>query len=172
MKRFDFSVIKTLRLKRGLTAEQLASKAKVTRATIAKMETGFNNPTVQTLEALAAVFNLTSSDLLRMSEGSRLEHARVEEFSRPGYAGHRISLKQFEMFYLTARKGTCIESEANLHEDTSEICFVLSGQLRLSVGDQTVSMEAGKAIRFNALHEHRLEVLEDAVIILIHHNKL
>jgi XRE family transcriptional regulator, regulator of sulfur utilization len=52
MKRFDFSVLKTLRLKQGLTAEPLAAKTNVTRATVAKMETGFNNPTVQTIHPL------------------------------------------------------------------------------------------------------------------------
>jgi DNA-binding XRE family transcriptional regulator len=36
-----------------MTAEQLAEKANVTRKTIAKMETGFDNPTVQSVETFA-----------------------------------------------------------------------------------------------------------------------
>lgn len=47
---FDFSVIRTLRLKRGLTAEQLAEKAGTMRVTVAKIEGGCGNPTLETIE--------------------------------------------------------------------------------------------------------------------------
>jgi transcriptional regulator with XRE-family HTH domain len=170
MKRFDFSVLKTLRLKQGLTAEQLAAKANVTRATVAKMETGFNNPTAQTIDALAGVFQLTSSELLRLAEGVRLDFGRVEQFSRPGYAGKRIYFDKFEIYWLKAGKGGRIGSEFDLHEDTAEVCFVLSGHLVLTVGEQEVTVTEGMAIRFNALHEHRFDVIEDTEFLLIHHN--
>ncbi len=163
-------MLKTLRQKRGLTAEELAEKANVTRATIVKMETGFDNPTVQTIEALARVFQLTSSELLRLSEGVRLEKARVEDFTRPGYGGKRIVFDNLEIYYLTARKGVLIESEYNLHEDTTEICFVMSGCLQVSVGDQDMMLEAGTAVRFNALHEHRIKVREETAFLIVHHN--
>lgn len=169
MKQFDFSVLKTLRLKQGLTAEQLASKANVTRATVAKMESGFNNPTVQTLDALARVFRLSSSDLLRLAEGVRLDLGRVERFSRPGYGGHRIYFDQFEIYWLKAEKGTRIESEFDLHEETAEVCLVLSGHLVLAVGDQEVTAMEGMAVRFSALYEHRFDVIEDTEFLLIHH---
>jgi transcriptional regulator with XRE-family HTH domain len=169
MKRFDFSVLKTLRQKRGLTAEQLAEKANVTRATVAKMESGFNNPTVQTIDALARVFQLSSSELLRLAEGVRLDLGRVEQFIRPGYGGNRIYFDKLEIYWLKAEKGVGIESEFELHEDTAEVCFVLSGHLVLTVGEQEITVMEGMAVRFNALHEHRFDVVEDTEFLLIHH---
>jgi XRE family transcriptional regulator, regulator of sulfur utilization len=170
MKKFDFSVLKTLRLKRGLTAEQLSEKANVTRATIAKMETGFDNPTVQTVESLAKVFQLSTSDLVRLSEGVRLEHARIEDFSRPGYSAKRIYFNNFEIYHVKAKKGAFIESDYDLHEDTAEICFVLSGHLILTIGNQDVLMESGMVVRFGAMHEHRIDFREDTELLFIHHN--
>lgn len=169
MKRFDFSVLKTLRLKQGLTAEQLAAKANVTRATVAKMESGFNNPTVQTIDALAGVFQLSSSELLRLAEGVRLDRGRVERFVRSGYSGNRIYFDNFEIYWLRAENGVRIESEFELHEDTAEVCFVLSGRLVLTVGEQEITVMEGMAVRFNALHEHRFDSVVDTEFLLIHH---
>lgn len=169
MKRFDFSVIKTLRLKLGLTAEQLAEKANVTRATVTKMEAGFNNPTVQTIDALAEVFQLSPSELLRIAEGVQLDIGRIEQFSRPGYKGKHIYFDKFEFYWLKAIKGCRIESEFDLHGDTTEVCFVLSGHLVLTVGEQRVTITKGMAVRFSALHEHRFDVVDDTEFLLIHH---
>ncbi|MEZ4550871.1 MAG: cupin domain-containing protein [Desulfobacterales bacterium] len=70
---------------------------------------------------------------------------------------------------LKAEKGVRIESEFELHEDTAEVCFVLSGRLVLTVGEQEVTVMEGMAARFNALHEHRFDVVEDTEFLLIHH---
>jgi mannose-6-phosphate isomerase-like protein (cupin superfamily) len=51
----------------------------------------------------------------------------------------------------------------------AEICFVLSGHLVLTVGEQDVTVTEGMAIRFNAFHEHRFDVVEDTEFLLIHH---
>jgi transcriptional regulator with XRE-family HTH domain len=168
MKRFDFSLLKTLRLKKGLTAEQLASRANVTRATIAKIESGFDNPTVQTLDALARVFQLTTSDLVRMAEGARFDHAKVQNCTGEGYSGKRIFFDNLEIYHLKAEKHARIVSDHSLHEDTSEICFVLSGQLNLMVADKSTLMEPGMAVKFSALQEHHMEITEAAEFFLIH----
>lgn len=169
MKRFDFSVLKTLRLKKGLTADQLATKANVTRATVLKMESGFNNPTVQTIDALASVLQISSSELLRLAEGVQLDLGRVKRFIRSGYRGNHIYFDGFEIYWLKAEKGIRIESDFELHEDTPEVCFVLSGHLVVTVGEQEVTLKEGMAARFNALQEHRFDVVEDTVFLLIHH---
>jgi transcriptional regulator with XRE-family HTH domain len=168
-KRFDFSVLKTLRLKKGLTAEQLATKANVTRATIAKMESGFNNPTVQTIDALASVLQISSSELLRLAEGVQLDFGREKRFVRPGYRGNHIYFDGFEIYWLKAEQGIRIEFDFELHEDTTEVCFVLSGNLVVTVGEQEVTLTEGMAVRFNALQKHRFDVVEDTALLLIHH---
>lgn len=168
MGQFDFSVLKTLRMKQGLTAEELATKANLTRATIAKMENGFNNPTVQTLESLAGVFKLSTSDLLRLAEGKRLDQAKVADFSSPGCTGKRIFFDTLEIFHLTAKAGSHIDFDVELHDDTTEICFILTGSIILTVRDQEISLASGMAIRFDAMREHRLNVREDTEFFIIH----
>lgn len=168
MKKLDFSVLRTLRQKWKMTTEQLASKANVTRATIAKIETGFDNPRVQTIEALASVFQLSAGDLIRLAEGVRIEKAQTEPFSKDGYSGTRFHFKNLEMYLLKAQKGVQTTFEHHLHEDTMETCIVLSGQLIVQIGDQSLQLNSGSAARFHAMHEHSFSITKDANFLLFH----
>ena len=79
MSKFDFSIIRTLRMKWGLSAEELAKRANVTRATVAKIESGDGNPTIETIESLSNVFQLTSSELIRLAEVAQCETAVTKD---------------------------------------------------------------------------------------------
>ena len=170
MQRFDFSVIRTLRLKRGLTAEQLARKAGLTRATVSKIEAGEGNPTLETIDALSAVFQLSASELIRLAEVAQCERAAVQTFRAEGLEGFHIGFPNFEAFRIRARTGVRKLSEPQHHENTAEVCLVLSGRIRLAVADQTYELGPGEAIRFKALQEHPFDIVEDAEFLLMHHN--
>jgi len=170
MKTFDFSIIKTLRMKWGLTAEELAARAKITRATVAKIESGNGNPTIETLGALSRVFQLSTSDLIRMAEGSPCEAGETRPFVQSGLHGTHTQFPHFEIFHLKAKAGQCHVSQAGYHDNTAEVCLVVAGKLRLSVQGEFHELTPTMAIRFKALHEHRIEIAEDAEFFLIHHN--
>lgn len=58
--------IKTLRIEKGWTQEELAEKSGVTYTTIIKLEQGVvDNPTLKTLESLAKVFEITLDELIK-----------------------------------------------------------------------------------------------------------
>lgn len=167
---FDFSVIRNLRMKWGMTAEELARKAKLTRATILKIECGTGNPTIGTIEALADVFSLAPSELVRLAEKNRMEHAQTSLFEKDGFSGTRIWFPDFEVFHIMSKAGTHSEFEIEWHENTAEICLVLKGRIKLYAGGETSDLGAGTAIRFKALQDHSWDVIEDAEFLFIHHN--
>jgi transcriptional regulator with XRE-family HTH domain len=167
-KGFDFSVIRTLRKKHGLTIEELAQKAQLTRLTVAKMEMGKGNPTMDTVEALARVFQLASSELIRMAEKEKAELAAIKDFQSPGIEGKNLCFPNLEIFHLRGQAGGQTEFDPGLHENTSEICLVLTGKLALTVRGQSHELHAGMALRFKAIQEHHIKILEDAEFLLIH----
>jgi len=57
--------LRTLRQARGLTQEQLAAKAGLSREYLARLETAPQDPTLTTLEKLAKALKVTAGDLLR-----------------------------------------------------------------------------------------------------------
>ncbi len=169
MSPFDFSVIRNLRRKRGLTAEDLAREAGVTRVTVSKMESNEGNPTVGTLEAVSRVLRIPPSELLRLAEPVRTEMPETEPFEREGLSGSHICFARFEMYLLRAEEGVTTEFEPGLHENTEEICLVLSGRLLLTVGDRTTELGPGSALRFRAFYEHRITAAEASDFLLMHH---
>lgn len=85
-----FSIIRTLRMKWGLTAEELAGRANLTWATVAKIEGGDGNPTIETINSLSSVFQLTSSELIRLAEAAQCEVATTKAFKTDHFDGfHR-----------------------------------------------------------------------------------
>lgn len=165
--RFDFSVIRNLRGKRGMSAETLAGKAGLTRAAIAKVEAADGNPTIETVEALAGALGITASELVRLAEGVRLETVEPEALSREDYRGKRVCFPGLTVYWLKARAGSSLASELELHQDNSETCLLLSGRLTLTVGDQCRRLEPGIAVRFNGIHDHKFDIIEDCEFILI-----
>jgi transcriptional regulator with XRE-family HTH domain len=157
-------------MKWGLTAEELAVRANITRATVAKIEAGNGNPTIETLGSLSRVFQLPASELIRMAEVSHCEKAETDPFADDGLDGMHIRFPNFEIYHLKAGAGVNKISEPGYHGNTAEVCLITAGKIRLTVQGEAHELTANMAIRFKALHEHRIEILEDAEFLLIHHN--
>ena len=170
MKNFDFSIIRNLRKKWGMTAETLAVRAKMTRATIVKIESGNGNPTIETINAISRVFHLTASELVSLAEKASVEVGKTSPYKDNGLKGIHICFPDFEFYHLKAAAGICKVSEPVLHENTAEVCLVVSGRVRLTIDDNATELSSGKAMRFKAIHQHSLEMVEASEFLLIHHN--
>ena len=59
-----YEVLKTLREKHGLTQEQLAQKALVTRQAVSRWETGETQPNIETLKLLSRIYDVSINTLL------------------------------------------------------------------------------------------------------------
>ena len=74
-------MLKELREARGITQTELASRAKVTQAYIAKIESGEKrNPTLEILEKLAAALSIPVSELMAATAG-RMWTSNVESWT-------------------------------------------------------------------------------------------
>lgn len=58
------TALKRIRLSRGMTQVELASKSNVDRTLIIALEQGRGNPTKETLEKLAAALNCSVAELI------------------------------------------------------------------------------------------------------------
>ena len=169
MAKFDFSVIKTLRMKWNITADELAKQACVTRTTIVNLENGGHNPTIETIDSISNVFKLSPSELVKLSEVIDCEEGQTEHYKSKNAIGMQIRFPDFEIFYFQSKKGRREESDPKKHENTAEVCVVITGKVKAIVGENSYILSAGMSIRFKALQEHYFVVLEDAEFILIHH---
>ena len=68
--------LKALRTERGLTQEQLAAKLYVSRTAVSKWETGGGSPNLDSLQAVARLFDVSVDDLLLLARDERRSSAR------------------------------------------------------------------------------------------------
>src|SRR5215207_8392249 len=71
--------LRRLRTAHGLSAAALARESGVARATLAELEAGRGNPTVETLYGLARVLGVTLADLLVEAEAPPVHVVRAGE---------------------------------------------------------------------------------------------
>lgn len=79
------SVMKRLRIERGITQEQLASLLKVSRSTIGMYETGSREPDFETCEAIADIFNVDMDYLMGRSNVERKHPITPPTTAPPGF---------------------------------------------------------------------------------------
>jgi XRE family transcriptional regulator, regulator of sulfur utilization len=87
-----------------------------------------------------------------------------------GLQGTRICFSNFELYHLKAEAGIGKSSGPVIHENTAEVCVVLSGKIKITVQGESHELGPDAALRFNALFEYRIDVVEDSEFLLIHHS--
>ncbi|PIE14894.1 MAG: XRE family transcriptional regulator [Rhodobacterales bacterium] len=170
----DFDVgarLRDIRRKFGLSQRQLADQAGVPHGQISMIETNKSSPSVASLRRILGGFGMTMSEFFEPDSAapaqvffrpddlrdltSQLYHgpdamrARLT-FRQVGDAGaHGLQIMQ-EHYEPGADTGADM-----IEHDSSEGGIVISGELEVTVGDETRILKAGDAYLFNSRQPHR-----------------
>jgi transcriptional regulator with XRE-family HTH domain len=152
------------RKRRDMSLDQLAQLTGVSRAALSQIETRKTNPTIGVLWKIASGLGIPFSDLIgesRLSlsvlrrEESQLLRSLDRKFeSRPLMPPAGVS--QIEMYELTLAARSRHASEAH-GPGTKELVVVLSGMLRMTVGERTDELGPGDSVVFDANVPHVYE---------------
>jgi XRE family transcriptional regulator, regulator of sulfur utilization len=149
---------------RGLSLDQLANASGVSRAALSQIETSKGNPTVGVLWKIAVGLGIPFADLLgeakgavgvlRRAESQVLRSADGKMESRPLTPAGSAPWAEVYELRLAPRAVHASEPHA---PGTKEIVVVLSGQLRLRVGDEGYDLGPGDSVSFAADKPHAYE---------------
>src|SRR5450432_4067399 len=152
------------RKKRDLSLDQLAGLTGVSRAALSQIETRKTNPTIGVLWKIASGLGIPFSDLIGESQAPisvlRREEAQVlrsldRKFeSRPLMPQAGVSQIEMYELSLSARARHAAEGHG---PGTRELVVVLSGALRMIVGDRVDDLAAGDTVVFDANLPHVYE---------------
>jgi XRE family transcriptional regulator, regulator of sulfur utilization len=152
------------RRSRNMSLDDLAVASGVSRAALSHIETSKGNPTVGVLWKIAVGLGLPFSELLgetredigilRRSESQVLRSADGKMESRPLTPAGAAPWAEVYELRLAARATHASEAHA---PGTREILIVLSGQLRLRVGEESHDLAAGDSVSFSADKPHVYE---------------
>jgi XRE family transcriptional regulator, regulator of sulfur utilization len=169
--------LKVIRHTKNLSLDKLASRCGVSRAMLSQIEQGKSVPTISVLWKIANGLNVPFSDLLKekRSEGvflmkhenSKLLYSSSKVFSSRAlfpFLGNRKT----EFYELVLKPGGIEIAEAH-QTGTIENIVVVSGKLRLRVGEQVVELEPKDSVYFRAdvPHEYSNPTDQETLMYLV-----
>jgi transcriptional regulator with XRE-family HTH domain len=165
---YDFTIIRHLRKRLGLTIFGLSEKCGVSYVALSKLERNLGNPELKTLDKIARSLGLETHNLLALAEHDRpkiidtKEDVDVQGIS--GLVGRVADFQNVKIIHGRAPRGAKAVA-LHQHSDDYEICLVLSGRLQLHVRDSAYDIGPGQAVRFDCIFDHFYEVVEDVVFV-------
>jgi transcriptional regulator with XRE-family HTH domain len=167
--------IRTLRVDRGWTLDELASRSGLSKSYLSRLEEGDRQPSIAAMLSIATAYGLAINDLFSGEQESGM-CGIVRAGSDPLRQGNGL-------YYRPLMNG---DRESNIHpiritvpldrsgddlyhHDGEEWLYVLSGTLCLTVEAEQHELKPGDAAHFDARLPHRLAAIgdEDAEIILV-----
>ena len=167
---FDFSVLRDLRKQRSLTIDEVSRRSGVSTAVISKLERNKSSAELETLFRLCRVFGLNTADLLSLAESRTAQRKSAQNYVSGDFKFQKIDYANVECFHGFAPKGAQV-SRPEVHHNDYEICWVLKGNIRISLPQETHELKGGESLQFDAILEHSYEALEDSEIMIMHLSK-
>jgi transcriptional regulator with XRE-family HTH domain len=170
--------VRSLRLEAGLTLAELATAAGLGKSTLAQLESGKANPSVETLWAIAAALEVSFARVVE-EQRPALQVVRARDVppmrsdETPGWAGRMIAASKrrgtFDLYTIDLEAGSVRHAEPH-HAGVVEHLLVVEGRLR--VGPSTgpvgpVELGPDELVTFAADVPHVYEAIETTHVVLL-----
>ena len=167
--------MRALRLEAGLTLADLAAQAGLGKSTLAQLESGKANPSVETLWALAAALRVPFARLVEEAQPALQvvrgrDVAPMHSDEAAGWTGRLLAAAHrrgtFDLYLLDFAAGAARHAEPH-HAGVVEHLVVVEGRLRVGPQHSPVELEAGDLVTFSADTPHVYEALESTHAVLL-----
>lgn len=154
--------IRDLRNQNGLTQQELADRAELTKGFISQLERGQVSPSIVTLLDLIECLGSTASEFFREAEEEHIVFSEEGYFEKIDDAGNSIqwiipTAQKYQMEPLLV----VIQPHQGLEEDKphdgEEFGYLISGKLNLYLGEKVYRVKAGESFYYPAKKKHRIE---------------
>ncbi|WP_127792593.1 helix-turn-helix domain-containing protein [Agromyces sp. LHK192] len=147
--------LRALRQRRGLTLAELSEQTGISVSTLSRLESGGRKPTLDLLIRIAGVYRATLDDLVGAPELAD-PRVRPRTFYRNGRAiipltRENPDVHAYKMVLPPHPADAPVEQRR--HEGYDWI-YVLSGRVRLALGDDEIVLEPGEAAEFDTRLPH------------------
>ena len=147
------SRLKRLRTQRRITLTALASTTGISKSTLSRLETGQRRPTLELLLALSQAYRVPLDDLVGAPEVGdpriRLKPGRVKGRTIIPLTRQPHGVQAWKIVIPTGK----VNPEPRAH-DGHEWIYVLSGRMRLILGDQDWVLGPGEVAEFDTGVRH------------------
>jgi transcriptional regulator with XRE-family HTH domain len=145
--------LRRIRDQRGLTLTEAASATGMSKSTLSRLENGQRRPSLELLLPLAQTYRVPLDDLVGAPEVGdpriRLRPRRVNGRTIVPLAGQPGGIQAWKILIPKSQK----EPQLRTH-DGFEWIYVLSGRMRLILGERDLVLGVGEAVEFDTTVSH------------------
>lgn len=155
--------IKNLRLKKGLTQEELGERTDLSKGYISQIERDLSSPSIETFFDILEVLGCAPKEFFDeegweqkvvYGQEDRTDYVDEERGYHIQWLVPESNEKEMEPIHLTLfAKGEFKEFEPSLAET---FAYVLKGRVSIRIGKRVFFAKAGEAIYFQASDEHQI----------------
>ncbi len=154
--------IRDLRKQKGLTQQELADRTELTKGYISQLENGLVAPSVLTLLDLIECLGTNPSDFFRSTQPEQVVFSESGFFEKIDEGGNST-----QWIVPTAQKNlmepllVLLQPHQSLEEDAphegEEFGYVISGRIRLHLGERQYVVKAGESFYYTSDKNHYIE---------------
>ncbi|HHU42963.1 MAG: helix-turn-helix domain-containing protein [Bacillota bacterium] len=154
------SKIKELRLQRGLTQEELASRCELTKGYISQLENDIASPSIATLKDILNILGVSLHEFFAEEKEEKIVFSRQDFFESENGDGKNIWLipnsqkNEMEPIILILKEGG--SSETRLPFEGEEFGYVLEGKICIEFGKYKQVAGKGNAFYIDGKKEHKI----------------
>lgn len=161
------------RARKGLSLSEAAKRAGISKSTLSQLESGAGNPSVETMWALAAAYEVQLSALIDPPRPKislvRLHSLPQMPSSTADYSAALLSASppsaRRDIYVITAEPGSRRDSEPH-PSGTVEHLIIGSGAARVVCAGETADMQPGDYLTYPGDQPHSFEALEAGTIAI------
>jgi quercetin dioxygenase-like cupin family protein/DNA-binding XRE family transcriptional regulator len=159
---------------RGLTHEQVSGRTGLSAPYLSRIEAGKRQPSIATLLSLAQAFEVELRDLIEggtrgVAPGQVVRSADAPHLRGNGLRYRLMSSGSTDLEAIEVTVPATRSARRSYSHAGQEWIYVLSGRLRLTLGDTDLELDPGDAATFDAQTAHRLIALDghDVELLLV-----
>lgn len=152
--------LKEIRLQRGLTQGELASRCELTKGYISQLENDVASPSIATLIDILNVLGVTATSFFAEEKEEKVIFKKSDYFESVNGSGKNIWLipnsQKNEMEPIILILEAEQSSDIRLPFEGEEFGYVLEGKVSIEYGKYTHTAKKGEAFYISGKKEHRI----------------
>ena len=153
--------IKELRILKGLTQEELADRAELTKGFISQVERNHTSPSIATLVDILQCLGTDLKNFFEDDEDNQIVFSKEDYFEKED----KELKNMMEPILVTLEAGGSTYPD-NPHEG-EEFGYVLSGTIKVVLGSKTYKVKKGETFYYEAKYKHYLKSDKGAKVLWI-----
>lgn len=164
--------LKTLRVAKGLTQEEVADRAELSKGFISQLERDLTSPSIATLVDILQCLGTNLKDFFNDEEDEQIVFKQDDYFAKTDdELGNKIewiipNAQKNEMEPIRLTLGSCGSTYPDLPHEGEEFGYVLSGNITIHIGSKSFKAKKGESFYFTPSGKHYIEAGKTGAVLI------